>query len=98
MQIESAFDKGKSFEDALKRQGAAGDSKDLLNQLEDKMERVENLMLKDEERQQEMLKMKMEQRRARRRKMQDKLSTVQEEIRNNEAETQEKKEVALVEI
>jgi DNA-binding protein YbaB len=55
-------------------------------------------MLKDEERQQEMLKMKMEQRRARRRKMQDKLSTVQEEIRNNEAETQEKKEVALVEI
>ena len=50
MQIASAFDRGKNFEDTLKRHGGKADAKDLLKQLEDKMEHVEGLLLKDEDR------------------------------------------------
>ena len=98
MQIASAFDRGKNFEDTLKRHGGKTDAKDLLKQLEDKMEHVEGLLLKDEDRQQDMLKMKLEQRRLRRRKLQDKLETVQAVIKNNESQKQELREDVIAEL
>lgn len=57
MQVESAYDRGKNFQERLVRDGQReGDAKDMMDQLENKMQRVEDLLLDDKDRQNDMLK------------------------------------------
>lgn len=57
MQVESAFDKGKDISDRMKRLGGATDYdvKGMMDELENKMQRVEDVLLSDQERQKEQL-------------------------------------------
>lgn len=57
MQVESAYDRGKNFQERMARGGAAeNELTDMMSQLESKMQRVEDLLLDDKDRQAEMLK------------------------------------------
>jgi hypothetical protein len=57
MQVESAYDQGKAFQERLARDGQnQADGKDMMDQLENKMQRVEDLLLDDKDRQNEMLR------------------------------------------
>ncbi len=65
----------------MSRAGAQeGELTDMMTQLESKMERVEELLLDDKDRQNEMLKRSLEQRRIRRRKLNEKLVEVEEQL------------------
>jgi len=69
-----------------------------MDDLKHKMQDVENLMHDDEDRQNDLLRMKLEQRRARRKKLEDKLTEVEEVIRENEKEQVQLQELKLAEI
>ena len=57
MQVESAYDRGKAFQERLLRDGQKEeDAGEMMSQLENKMQRVEDLLLDDKDRQNEMLK------------------------------------------
>lgn len=57
MQVESAYDRGKAFQERMHRGGAQDNElDDMMGQLENKMQRVEDLLLDDKDRQQDMLK------------------------------------------
>jgi hypothetical protein len=62
-----------------------------MDQLENKMQRVEDLLLDDKDRQQEMLKRQLEQRRLRRRKLNEKLIEVDETLHKKEYEEVDEK-------
>lgn len=57
---------------------------EMMGQLEGKMQRVEDLLLDDKDRQNDMLKRQLEQRRLRRRKLNEKLVEVDSELHKNE--------------
>lgn len=75
MQVESAFDKGKDISDRMKRLGGASDHdvKGMMDELENKMQRVEDVLLSDQDRQKEQLQQRMAMRARRRRKYQSKM-------------------------
>lgn len=56
----------------------------MMDQLENKMQRVEDLLLDDKQRQQDMLKRQIEQRNARRRKLNEKMIEVDEQLHKKE--------------
>lgn len=81
MQVNSAYDRGKAFQERMSRAGAKeSELTEMMTQLESKMERVEELLLDDKDRQNEMLKRSLEQRRIRRRKLNEKLVDVEEQL------------------
>lgn len=99
MQVESAYDRGKAFQERMHRGGAQEEELgDMMNQLENKMQRVEDLLLDDKDRQAEMLKRQLEQRRLRRRKLNDKLVDVDEQLHKNEYEQADHKNVVVKEL
>lgn len=57
MQVESAYDRGKQFQERLIRDGQReDDAKDMMDQLENKMQRVEDMLVDDKDRQNDMLR------------------------------------------
>jgi|LakMenEpi03Aug12_release.lakeMendotaPanAssembly.Ray.scaffolds.fasta_scaffold654206_1 hypothetical protein len=58
-----------------------------MNDLQNKMQNVEDLMHQDEDRQNDLLRMKLDARRAKRRKLEEKLEEVENVINNVEKET-----------
>lgn len=98
-QIESAFDRGKAFQERLQRDGAQKtDLSDMMDQLEGKMQRVEDLLVDDKQRQADMLKRNLEQRRLRRKKLNEKLVEVDVQIQKNDYEVADKKEELVLAI
>jgi len=75
MQVESAFDRGKDISERMKRLGGATDydTKAMMEELENKMQRVEDVLLSDQDRQKEQLQQRMAMRARRRRKYQAKM-------------------------
>ena len=64
MQVESAYDRGKQYQERLLRDGHKDDdARDMMDQLENKMQRVEDLLVDDKDRQNDMLRRQLEQRR-----------------------------------
>lgn len=54
MQVENAFDRGKEFQDKLGKEGVGQqDLKGMMSELEGKMQRVEDILLSDQDRQRE---------------------------------------------
>ena len=74
------------------------DAKDMMDQLENKMQRVEDLLLDDKDRQNDMLKRQLEQRRLRRRKLNEKLAEVDESLYKKEYEKVDEKNVIVKEL
>ena len=74
------------------------DANEMMNQLEGKMQRVEDLLLDDKDRQNEMLKRQLEQRRMRRRKLNDKLVEVDEQLHQNEYQQADLKTIVVKEL
>ena len=71
----------------LEKYGAEGDEvKRYMDDLKSKMQHVETLMHDDEDRQNDMLRMKMEARKARRKKLEDRLTDVEEVINASDKE------------
>lgn len=70
----------------------------MMDQLEGKMQRVEDLLVDDKQRQADMLKRNLEQRRLRRKKLNEKLVEVDVEIQKNDYEVADKKEAIVIEI
>jgi uncharacterized protein YqgV (UPF0045/DUF77 family) len=58
-----------------------------MNDLQNKMQNVEDLMHQDEDRQNDLLRMKLDARRAKRRKLEEKLEEVENVINHVEKET-----------
>ena len=99
MQVESAYDRGKHFQERLVRDGQQDDdAKDMMDQLENKMQRVEDLLLDDKDRQNDMLKRQLEQRRLRRRKLNEKLVEVDESLHKKEYEEVDEKNAIVKDI
>ena len=69
---------------------------DMMDQLEGKMQRVEDLLVDDKQRQADMLKRNLEQRRLRRKKLNEKLVEVDVQIQKNDYEVADKKEAIVV--
>lgn len=70
----------------------------MMDQLEGKMQRVEDLLVDDKQRQADMLKRNLEQRRLRRKKLNEKLVEVDVQIQKNDYEVADKKEAIVIEI
>lgn len=70
----------------------------MMDQLEGKMQRVEDLLVDDKQRQADMLKRNLEQRRLRRKKLNEKLVEVDVQIQKNDYEVADKKEAIVLEI
>ena len=70
----------------------------MMDQLEGKMQRVEDLLVDDKQRQADMLKRNLEQRRLRRKKLNEKLVEVDVQIQKNDYEVADKKEAIVVQI
>jgi hypothetical protein len=71
----------------LSRDGAQkNELTDMMDQLEGKMQRVEDLLVDDKQRQADMLKRNLEQRRLRRKKLNEKLVEVDVQIQKNDYE------------
>ena len=68
----------------------------MMDQLEGKMQRVEDLLVDDKQRQADMLKRNLEQRRLRRKKLNEKLVEVDVQIQKNDYEVADKKEAIVV--
>ena len=100
MQVENAFDKGKDISDRMKRLGNAseGDVKGMMDELENKMQRVEDVLMSDQERQKEQLNQRMAMRARRRRKYQDKMEEQHDAVQQLEHTRQDNKEDKLIEI
>ena len=65
----------------LKKQGASGEEvEDLLNELQGKMQNVENVMKADENRQNELLARRLDARRQKRKKLTEKLNEVEQKL------------------
>jgi len=74
----------------LKKQGAEGEEVNgLINELQDKMQNVEDMMKQDEARQNELLARRLDARRQKRKKLAEKLDEVESKLRNNENEKQQ---------
>jgi hypothetical protein len=81
----------------LSRDGAQkNELTDMMDQLEGKMQRVEDLLVDDKQRQADMLKRNLEQRRLRRKKLNEKLVEVDVQIQKNDYEVADKKEAIVV--
>jgi len=78
--------------------GKEEDSNDMMSQLENKMQRVEDLLLDDKDRQNDMLKRQLEQRRLRRRKLNEKLVEVDEQLHKKEYEEADDKNKVVKEL
>lgn len=99
MQVESAYDRGKHFQERLVRDGHNDDdNKDMMDQLENKMQRVEDLLLDDKDRQNDMLKRQLEQRRLRRRKLNEKLLEVDSSLVKKEYDEVDEKNKVVKEL
>lgn len=99
MQVESAYDRGKAFQERMLRSGHKDEELgEMMNQLEGKMQRVEDLLLDDKDRQAEMLSHQLEQRRLRRRKLNEKLVEVDEQLHKQEYNQADKKTVVVQEL
>lgn len=99
MQVESAYDRGKQYQERLLRDGHKDeDAKDMMDQLENKMQRVEDLLVDDKDRQNDMLKRQLEQRRLRRRKLNEKLVEVDEQLHKKEYEEVDEKNKVVKEM
>lgn len=70
----------------------------MMSQLENKMQRVEDLLLDDKDRQNDMLKRQLEQRRLRRRKLNEKLVEVDEQLHKKEYEEADDKNKVVKEL
>ena len=70
----------------------------MMDQLEGKMQRVEDLLVDDKQRQADMLKRNLEQRRLRRKKLNEKLVEVDVQIQKNDYEVADQKEAIVVQI
>ena len=80
----------------LRKGGAEGEEVNgLINELQDKMQNVEDIMKQDEARQNELLARKLDARRQKRRKLAEKLEQVEQKLQKNEAEKQEKMDIAV---
>jgi len=65
----------------LKKQGASGEEvEDLLNELQGKMQNVEDVMKADENRQNELLARRLDARRQKRKKLTEKLNEVEQKL------------------
>jgi len=83
----------------LKKQGAEGEEVNgLINELQDKMQNVEDMMKQDESRQNELLARRLDARRQKRKKLAEKLDEVESKLRNNENEKQQKMDEVVLEI
>lgn len=83
----------------LKKQGAEGEEVNgLINELQDKMQNVEDMMKQDEARQNELLARRLDARRQKRKKLAEKLDEVESKLRNNENEKQQKMDEVVLEI
>jgi len=83
----------------LKKQGADGDEVNgLINELQDKMQGVEDMMRQDEARQNELLARRLDARRAHRKKLSEKLEHVEEKLRDNETQKQREMDVIVQQI
>jgi len=69
-----------------------------MDQLEHKMQRVEDLLVDDKDRQQDMLRRQLEQRRLRRRKLNEKLVEVDEQLTKKEYEEVDEKNKVVQEL
>jgi hypothetical protein len=99
MQVESAYDRGKQFQERILRDGHKDDdAKDMMDQLENKMQRVEDLLVDDKDRQNDMLRRQLEQRRLRRRKLNEKLVEVDEQLHKKEYEEVDEKNKVVQEM
>lgn len=98
-QIANAFERGTNLQHVLKKQGASGDEvSGLINELQDKMQGVEDMMKQDEAQQNELLARRLDARRLKRKKFADKLNEVEAKLRNNETEKQTSMDKVMVEI
>ena len=83
----------------MKKQGASGEEvSGILDELKDKVQQVEQLMRKDENRQNEFLQRRLDARRQRRKALQDELKEVDKKIRENETVKEQEQEQVLQEI
>jgi hypothetical protein len=84
----------------MKRLGNAseGDVKGMMDELENKMQRVEDVLMSDQERQKEHLNQRMAMRARRRRKYQDKMEEQHDAVQQLEHTRQDNKEDKLIEI
>ena len=65
----------------MKKQGASGEEvEDLLNELQGKMQNVEDVMKADENRQNELLARRLDARRQKRKKLTEKLNEVEQKL------------------
>ena len=79
---------GQTFSNRLQQYGADGQEiNQYMNDLQNKMQNVEDLMHQDEDRQNDLLRMKLDARRAKRRKLEEKLEEVEAIINDVEKET-----------
>jgi len=100
MQVESAFDRGKDISERMKRLGGATDydTKAMMEELENKMQRVEDVLLSDQDRQKEQLQQRMAMRARRRRKYQAKMEEEHDAVRELKHVCEDAKEDKLIEI
>ena len=83
----------------LKKQGAGGDEVNgLINELQDKMQNVEDMMKQDETRQNELLARKLDARRQKRKKIIEKLEDVEKNIQGIESVKQQQMDAVVAEI
>jgi uncharacterized protein YqgV (UPF0045/DUF77 family) len=79
---------GQTFSNRLQQYGAdRQEINQYMNDLQNKIQNVEDLMHQDEKRQNYLLQMKLDARRAKRRKLEEKLEEVENVINNVEKET-----------
>jgi len=86
-QVENALDRGKMFRNKLEKEGAnETDLSTVMNHLENKMQKVEDLLQDDRTRQNDTLSLKLAQRKNRRKNLQSKLTEVKQRIDEKEKE------------